>query len=63
MARGYVVGKNGRWYIQIFDDTGKGTMRSVAKELGKKDVTEKDAQKLLRGRACGTKARRDYAAG
>lgn len=50
MARGYVVEKNGRWYIQIFDDTGKGTMRSVAKELGKKDVTEKDAQKLLRKR-------------
>ena len=47
MARGYVVEKNGRWYIQIFDDTGRSTMRSVAKELGKKDATEKDAQKLL----------------
>lgn len=50
MARGYVVEKNGRWYIQIFDDTGRSTMRSVAKELGKKDATEKDAQKLLRRR-------------
>lgn len=50
MARGYVVEKNGRWYIQVFDDTGRSTMRSVAKELGKKDATEKDAQKLLRRR-------------
>ena len=47
MARGYVRNEGGKWYIQIIEDNGKQSKRSVAKELGRKDVTEKDAQKLL----------------
>ena len=48
MARGYVREVKGNWYILIIENNGKQIQRSVAKELGKKVVTEKDAQKLLR---------------
>lgn len=48
MARGRIRNVNGQLYINIVDDAGNETTRSVKKELGlKRQPTEKEATKLL----------------